>query len=65
MAFLMESRGFARVERRFLHPFGKEYLVEDEDSPVAKRFNEYFYGPQDYAIIGYKREETRSPLSEI
>ena len=53
MKFLVESRGFCRVKIKYLHPYGKETHVE-ENSDVAKKFNQYFYGPQDYAVIGYK-----------
>jgi len=50
--FLMEARGFCRVEILNLHPYPMELHVEGSD--LANRFNEYFYGPQDYAVIGYK-----------
>jgi O-antigen chain-terminating methyltransferase len=51
--FLAEARGLCRVNVKFLHPYGEEHRIK-EDSELAKRFNEYFYGPQDYAVIGYK-----------
>jgi hypothetical protein len=26
--------------------------VPEEGSELAKRFNDYFYGPRDYAVVG-------------
>jgi O-antigen chain-terminating methyltransferase len=49
--FLVENRGFAQVEILRLHPCSD---VLDEDSELARRFNRFFYGPQDYAVIGSK-----------
>ena len=54
MQFLAEARGLCRVEILELHPCPKASHVQDADLDVAKRFNEYFYGPQDYAVIGWK-----------
>jgi SAM-dependent methyltransferase len=50
--FLAEARGLCRVEVLNLHPFPSALQVNG--SAVAERFNEYFYGPQDYAVIGWK-----------
>jgi O-antigen chain-terminating methyltransferase len=50
MRFLAEARGFCHVEILYLHP--SEISPLQESTEVAKRFNEYFYGPMDYAIIG-------------
>ena len=52
--FLAEQRGFCRVEILRLHPYTEDFRIQDEDSETAKRFNDYFYGPQDYALMGYK-----------
>ena len=54
MRFLVESRGFCRVEILPLHPVGKEDQLPEDGSEIVRRFNEYFYGPQDYAVIGVK-----------
>jgi len=54
MKFLTESRGFCKVDIKRLHPYGEEFRLDDSNSELAERFNDYFYGPQDYAIIGYK-----------
>jgi O-antigen chain-terminating methyltransferase len=35
-----------------LHPYPENQQVKGED--LAQRFNDYFYGCQDYAIVGYK-----------
>lgn len=51
--FLATARGFARVEILELHPWPAECRV-DTTGEVAARFNECFYGPQDYGIIGWK-----------
>jgi SAM-dependent methyltransferase len=52
--FVAEARGFCGVEIKTLHPCAAACRVEEAGLEVAKRFNEYFYGPQDYAIIGWK-----------
>lgn len=50
---IAEARGLCRVEVINLHPLDP-YKIEDAGLEITKRFNEYFYGPQDYAIIGRK-----------
>lgn len=53
--FLAESRGFRRVEILELHPWPETHWVDTRTGgEVAARFNECFYGPQDYAIVGWK-----------
>lgn len=52
MKFLLESRGFTRVEIIRLNPSDAEPVVGDTD--LVKRFNQYFYGPMDYAVVGWK-----------
>src|SRR5262249_7245881 len=54
MRFLAEARGLCRVEIRELHPCPAAVRVQEGELEVAQRFNEYFYGPQDYAVIGWK-----------
>jgi O-antigen chain-terminating methyltransferase len=51
---LMEARGFVRNETLMLHPCPPQMRIPDADSELARRFNEYFYGPQDYAVVGYR-----------
>jgi len=50
--FLLESRGFVRVEVLNLNP--SDDTPVDENSELARRFNKYFYGPMDYAVVGYR-----------
>jgi 2-polyprenyl-3-methyl-5-hydroxy-6-metoxy-1,4-benzoquinol methylase len=54
LQFLVEARGFCNVQVQELHPFPSFSQLPDPDSALAQRFNELFYGPQDYAIIAYK-----------
>lgn len=51
--FLAESQGLERVKIIKLHPYSDISIPSDSD--LAERFNEYFYGAQDYAVIGYKK----------
>ncbi|MBI5675432.1 MAG: methyltransferase domain-containing protein [Nitrospirae bacterium] len=53
--FMAEARGLSKVEILNLHPVSEAKRLSGSD--VADRFNEYFYGPQDYAVIGYKKIE--------
>jgi O-antigen chain-terminating methyltransferase len=50
--FLAEARGLRRVEIMPLHPCDENLRVHG--SEVADRFNQYWYGPQDYGVIGWK-----------
>ena len=52
--FLAEFQGLCRVSIVSLHPYPASLQVVGENSSLLNRFNEYFYGPQDYAVIGYK-----------
>jgi O-antigen chain-terminating methyltransferase len=52
--FLAESSGFTGVTLHFLHPLGKEHQIEDDGTEIVRRFNQLFYGPRDYALVGYK-----------
>jgi 2-polyprenyl-3-methyl-5-hydroxy-6-metoxy-1,4-benzoquinol methylase len=54
MKFLAEARGLCRVEILNLHPQPEAVRVAENGLDVAKRFNDHFYGPQDYAIVGWK-----------
>ena len=53
MRFLLESKGFLDVEVMNLNPSDAE--VVEGDSDLIRRFNEYFYGPMDYAVLGHKQ----------
>lgn len=50
--FLLESRGLSRIEVMKLHP--AEALRVEGDDELTERFNTYFFGPMDYAVIGRK-----------
>jgi O-antigen chain-terminating methyltransferase len=50
MKFFLESRGFIGIQILNLNP-SDEAPVPGE-SEVVRRFNQYFYGPMDYAVVG-------------
>jgi O-antigen chain-terminating methyltransferase len=52
LKFLVESRGFQNVQVLKLNP-SDEALVKGT-SELTKRFNKYFYGPMDYAVVGWR-----------
>ena len=52
MQCILESRGFARLETLELHPMIAEKIKGDDE--LTQRFNKYFYGPMDYAIVARK-----------
>lgn len=54
LRFFVEARGFCDVEVRELHPYPEAVLFPDDGKGIANRLNDYFYGPQDYAVIGRK-----------
>ena len=54
MQFLLESRGFDRVTVLNLHAFDSGRVAGEGE--LAERFNGLFYGPMDYAILGWKSE---------
>jgi O-antigen chain-terminating methyltransferase len=50
MKFFLESRGFTHVEVINLNPSDEAPIAGDTE--LARRFNQYFYGPMDYAVTG-------------
>lgn len=54
MKFMLESRGLSRVGVIRLNPSDAEPVAGDAD--IVKRFNQYFYGPMDYAVVGWKTD---------
>ncbi len=60
LRFLVEARGFADVETRFLHPRSYTQLSTPPDTapwssditPLVNLINDRLNGPQDYAVIG-------------
>ena len=53
LKFIAEYRGMNNVEVLNLHSFSDDIKLSGSGE-IFDRFNEYFYGPRDYAIIGYK-----------
>jgi O-antigen chain-terminating methyltransferase len=53
--FLVEARGFARVEIINLHECEAGRFTGSDE--VSVRLNELFYGPMDYAIVGWKHDQ--------
>lgn len=53
--FLMEYRGFCRVDLLFLHPHDRDQCLPSAEAPkLAARLNEVFSCARDYTIVGYK-----------
>jgi O-antigen chain-terminating methyltransferase len=55
---LAEARGLCDIEILPLHPWPELSRVEEDGSELVRRFNALFYGPQDYAVIGRKRQSS-------
>ena len=52
--FMVEARGLCDLEVIFLHPYPEAIKANGDGQNLVERFNEYFYGPQDFAVIGKK-----------
>jgi SAM-dependent methyltransferase len=52
-SYLLESRGFDRVEIRPLHPVGWHSL-QNYDDPMLAYLQDKLFGPQDYAALARK-----------
>jgi SAM-dependent methyltransferase len=50
--FILDTHGFERVELKYLSPV--EATPFESKNPEATVLNELLYGPQDFAVIGYK-----------
>ena len=50
--YVAEARGLCRVRILPLHPYPDAFNVHE--SEVGERVSAHFYGPQDYAVIGYR-----------
>ncbi len=55
MQFLFDNRGFDPVEVLNLHPWDTGRVAGEGE--LAERFNGLFYGPMDYAVLGWKTKE--------
>ncbi len=53
VAFLLEARGFVRVEIDRRHPADPQLLLQGQDDDLVQPLNRLLFGPQDYAAIGY------------
>jgi len=54
LRFLVESRGLEPVDVLFLNSCDPSGQVPEDGASVTRRFNRYFYGPRDYAVVGRK-----------
>jgi SAM-dependent methyltransferase len=52
--FLFESLGFVKVEIREVNPVSPTERIPGVGEPLRDRFNQLFYGPRDYAVVGWK-----------
>jgi O-antigen chain-terminating methyltransferase len=52
LEFLYEYYGLTVVKRLELNPLPKEQRFAFDEISVVHRLNDYFYGPQDYGLIG-------------
>ena len=52
MQFLLQNRGFHPIKILNLHPFESGRVTGY--GAVTERFNGYFYGPMDYAVVAWK-----------
>ena len=52
--FILESRGFARVEIMRLHPNPLAAAAGEATGEFGKAITERLFGPRDYALIGFK-----------
>ena len=51
LRFLVESRGLSQARVLPLDPYDACHHVPGEGA-LAQRFNDYFYGPREYAVVG-------------
>jgi O-antigen chain-terminating methyltransferase len=54
MRFVLDNRGFTRVEILRLHPMTDMSRLTEASNALPAAIAERFYGPQDYALVGYK-----------
>jgi 2-polyprenyl-3-methyl-5-hydroxy-6-metoxy-1,4-benzoquinol methylase len=54
LRFLAEARGLCEVQILALHPYAESFHVNQPAGELTQRFNDFFYGAQDYAIVGKK-----------
>lgn len=54
MRFVMEIRGFSRIEIMRLHPHPEEAKLQEGSAQMRQIINEKLFGAQDYALVAYK-----------
>jgi O-antigen chain-terminating methyltransferase len=53
--YLLEARGFSKTQFMPLHPYEGASDRLTEGAPQVQRvFNQFFFGPLDYAVLAYK-----------
>ena len=52
--YLLEARGFSRTHFMPLHPYDSLDRLTEGEQEVQRVFNQFFFGPQDYAVLAYK-----------
>jgi len=52
--FLLEVRGFSGTSFMPLHPYESSERLTEGSPQVQRVFNQFFFGPQDYAVVAYK-----------
>ena len=53
VAFLLQARGFERVDIDRRHPADSSLLLQGNDPAISGPLNALLFGAQDYAAIGY------------
>jgi ubiquinone/menaquinone biosynthesis C-methylase UbiE len=54
LKFFVEGRGFCAAEVWNLQPYPEVIRLPEDPAGIAARFNDCFYGPQDYGIIALR-----------
>jgi SAM-dependent methyltransferase len=52
--FLLEARGFSSTRFMPLHPCESSDRLTEGSPQMQRVFNQFFFGPQDYAVVAYK-----------
>lgn len=54
LSFAAEYCGLTKPAVLFLHPADFSHWIREQNITIEYRFNDLFYGPQDYSLIAYK-----------
>ena len=54
LSFAAEYCGLRNPQVLFLHPADFSHWIREQNITMEHRFNDLFYGPQDYSLIAYK-----------